>query len=603
MDFLNWRYALLFLIVFGLLPTKTFAEFNLISPGPLAQPHAFVEGEGNCLKCHQEGKQVVGGECLTCHTELQERIRQTKGYHGRLDQVADRCGKCHPDHAGRTFKLIHWEKGKENFSHEDTGYSLRGGHAKVPCAGCHDIRRIKDSIVREILAKNPGKETYLGLTTACASCHFDEHRGQLSATCESCHDENEWKKAQKFNHRTTRFPLVGKHRPVPCEKCHPWQKDTTTPAKSFPTPLRKQFLELNGMPFSSCESCHRDVHEGKFGKTCETCHTPNDWHELINKKVKGREFHEKTRFPLRGAHASVECRSCHGPFGKTPAKFKGLKFERCSDCHIDAHVGQLTAALWKDCSDCHNVNSFLPVEFDLPDHMRTRYPLEGGHRAIACPLCHAQKKELARMVPETAKRSLKNQGRPLKVSLALFHYTKSLQVCETCHVDPHKGQFFQTNPVKRCDQCHQVTSFKELRFDHNRDSRYPLTGKHAKIACAGCHPSEKQGARYRPIAFACETCHRDVHLGQFKAQTSSAGVCERCHTTEDFKKKLLFDHNDKRFTTFALEGKHSSVKCEKCHFSVTVATNVRAVKYKPFPRICEGCHVDPHKGAFKDFLP
>ena len=109
--------------------------------------------------------------------------------------------------------------------------------------------------------------------------------------------------------------------------------------------------------------------------------------------------------------------------------------------------------------------------------------------------------------------------------------------------------------------------------------------------------------RYRPLPFTCESCHHDVHIGQFKAKSAAKGVCETCHTTEDFKKKLLFDHNDKRFTTYALLGKHADVDCEKCHFWVTVAPNVKVAKYKPLPITCEACHVDPHKGAFKDFIP
>ena len=55
-----------------------------------------------------------------------------------------------------------------------------------------------------------------------------------------------------------------------------------------------------------CTDCHTDPHKGQFGKDCQSCHTVDGWN-IINKKGEKTGFHDKTNFPLRGAHISVAC--------------------------------------------------------------------------------------------------------------------------------------------------------------------------------------------------------------------------------------------------------------------------------------------------------
>ena len=120
--------------------------------------------------------------------------------------------------------------------------------------------------------------------------------------------------------------------------------------------------------------------------------------------------------------------------------------------------------------------------------------------------------------------------------------------------------------------------------------------------------------RYKPLDVACGSCHADVHQGQFLDATlpprtpgsppgrRKARDCSYCHETADFK-KTTFDHGDKRFTTFALDGKHQRVACAACHPAVRVTGDVATVRYRPVPRGCEDCHIDFHHGTFKGFEP
>ena len=95
---------------------------------------------------------------------------------------------------------------------------------------------------------------------------------------------------------------------------------------------------------------------------------------------------------------------------------------------------------------------------------------------------------------------------------------------------------------------------------------------------------------------------RGAGPGAQKRDQRKARDCDFCHQTVDFK-QTTFDHNDRRFTTFAVDGKHEKVKCAGCHPTVRVADDVKTVRYRPVPRACEDCHVDFHHGAFRGFEP
>ncbi len=74
------------------------------------------------------------------------------------------------------------------------------------------------------------------------------------------------------------------------------------------------------------------------------------------------------------------------------------------------------------------------------------------------------------------------------------------------------GQFGPTLQVD-CSRCHVVgESFRQLSFDHQRDSRFPLDEVHVKIACSACHvpqnvPGWGTAVRYRPLGIVCGDCH------------------------------------------------------------------------------------------------
>ncbi len=537
---------------------------DLLSPGPLARAHEKLEGLKNCTQCHEAGQQVSQKKCLDCHKELQPQLAKGTGFHGHIPPAQRSCNACHHEHQGKDFALIDWDKKK--FDHARTGFPLRGKHEKLDCDKCHEARLMSGVEVK--------RETFLGLPTACSACHFDEHRGQEGNDCAKCHNEKSWKPAPGFNHAKTAFALRGAHKKVECLKCHALEKDPKQ--HEFPRPVHASFARFKPVEHGSCLDCHKDPHEGRFGVDCQRCHVEDDW-RTMKAATGARAFHEKTRYPLRGAHAEVACKLCHGPWPGRKAIFKNMKFQACLDCHTDAHEAQLAQP---SCERCHDVYGFKPARFEPKDHFKTRYPLQGAHLAVGCALCHPQEQKLSARAPARL------------ASLFFFHPQYSR--CESCHQDPHKGQL-----KKACAACHEVASFHAVRLDHDKDTRFALTGSHKTTACAACHLADASGVvRYTPLPTTCAGCHADVHAGQFGVPSD----CAKCHSTEKFKPRTLFVHAPP-FTKYRLEGKHQDVACDKCHVEALVAQGRRSRKYRGVPVTCEGCHADFHKGAFAGFRP
>jgi hypothetical protein len=505
-----------------------------ISPGPLSRAHAKLEGSSHCLECHDRGKGVAADKCFACHRPLQQRVAAGKGLHAR-PEYRD-CKTCHVEHQGADAELVWWGKqGRAAFDHATTGHALAGKHAQLACDRCH---------------KPP---VYVGLTTACASCHVDEHRGQFAGrACSECHAQTAWKPAQGFDHAKTRWPLTGRHTAVGCEKCHTrLQPDAARPGASY-----RVFRAVAGQ---DCSSCHQDTHKGRLGSNCSSCHNTGGWRGALRAGFD----HSRTGYPLTGRHANVACDRCH-----VPGQPMHAKHDRCTDCHRDPHPGPpARTAESGRCERCHDVNGFRPARFGLEDHAKTGYPLAGAHLAIACDACH---RPLAAARPAAA---------------PALHFSSTR--CADCHRDPHRGEAARLVAKSGCEACHRVDAWRSVSFDHAQ-TRYPLAGSHERVACVACHrrkePTGTAELRFAGLATSCGTCHNDPHRGQFARTGQTA--CERCHTT-DTVKAAKFDHS--RDAAYRLDGAHARLACSACHKPETQA-GVRFVRYKPLATTCSGCH-------------
>ncbi|MEZ4320643.1 MAG: cytochrome c3 family protein [Myxococcota bacterium] len=262
---------------------------------------------------------------------------------------------------------------------------------------------------------------------------------------------------------------------------------------------------------AACSHCHENPHEAdgaQFGD-CAGCHAADHFAP----STFGVDDHAKLAFALDGKHTDVACRQCHAS-----AKLTGLPSE-CAGCHIDRHRG----ILGEDCTECHAVTGFKPVEGF--QHARSGFELEGPHASAACESCHKG---------ENGLKLRQGQG----------------QACSLCH-QPGHGDIGQA-----CESCHSLSSGATFAnivgakvFDH-RITGFPLERRHAAQKCGACHVQAAP-----PPDTRCSGCHVSPHMGQLGYQ------CQDCHR-EDRWNLARFDHD---LAGFVLRGSHFTAPCSSCH--------------------------------------
>lgn len=532
--------------------------------------------------------------CLQCHKEIAWLIQQNRGYHPR--HTGERCASCHPDHAGRSFSLVSWPGGDPlRFDHSLAGWPLEGQHQTTKCADCH-----RPSLrVGTAATLAPGQAVapdWIGLEQSCVTCHRDVHRNTLDKKCLTCHDVQHWKPAPRFDHAKSDYPLTGKHRDVPCAQCHKTMSVATDTAR----------VELRFKPLAhrDCISCHADPHRGRFAGACGDCHVTTGFKVI----ERGHFDHDRTRYPLRGRHASVSCSDCHDAPG---VKGKNPLFAQCHDCHADPHAGTATlAGAVVDCASCHSVEGFKLPTYTVAQHRQAKFTLEGAHQQVTCVRCHLKSPA----------------GVPVaQVGGAGILMRPAFARCFDCHKDAHGGQLASRVGGGECTSCHTVMVWKPSTFtvaDHAR-LNFALNGRHAEIDCAACHGVTRTGLPPLPnpggfgtahVAFRlaeqdCVACHVDPHAGRFTrggARPVAAG-CLGCHTTQRYRPSTidLATHDD---FGFKLEGAHRAVPCVGCHAELhhpAAASSLVLARWVGAPLLftvkgqgCRSCHESPHGDQF-----
>lgn len=505
-----------------------------ISPGELSSVHTDLEGTHNCTKCHILGKKVSDENCLDCHKEIKSRIENQSGYHSSREVKQKKCINCHSDHHGKNFEIIHFDT--LEFDHNLTAYELEGKHGEINCSQCHTSDHVSD----QELKKRPN--TFLGLTTECLTCHDDYHQNTLAVNCAKCHSFNKFKPAPGFNHTDAAYQLLGKHQDLKCELCH---------KKSIRN--NSEFQQFKGLAFDNCNQCHKDIHAGKLGTDCKSCHIETSFRDVKNLE---NFNHSLTAYPLEGKHASVKCYDCHRNSCTEP-----LAHSKCNNCHEDYHHRVFSERRNEsDCIDCHDISGFNVPKYTIEQHNASAFALNGAHLATPCLSCHKK----------TDKWLFRNIG----------------SNCVDCHKNIHEGYMNEKYiPDQSCKSCHVTINWESISFDHSKTG-FILEGRHKEKDCKACHIKTGKGVQtqiFSQLDAKCITCHNDIHFGQFIED--GLVDCNRCHKFNNWE-AVSFNHEN---TKFKLDGKHVDVACNKCHPKIQ-ENNAEYIKYKIAKYRCEDCH-------------
>ena len=412
-------------------PVRAVLEFdhNRQTQYPLLGAHKKV----TCATCHVTPVfREAAQSCSSCHADIHRR------------QFGSSCEGCHT--------VQGWRIQPESIRYHANRFPLAGAHAAATCESCH---------------RGAASATFVGLSTACVSCHASEyasaraidHRAAgFSTRCEGCHTMSRWSNPGSqslFNHSaSTSFPLTGVHASTSCTQCHAGNRFAGTP--------------------KDCASCHINRYNATtapnhaaagFSSNCAMCHGTSGW-------TPSAFDHSRTQFPLLGAHTTAACTSCHtsGRFAGTPTT--------CVSCHLAAYTAttnpnHVAAAFPQDCQVCHSSVRWLGATFN---HSNTRFPLTGAHTSVQCSNCHVANK-----------------------------YSGTPTACYACHTTEfatvanpnHTAAGFPTT----CESCHTTTTWSGARVSH----KFPIySGAHAGkwTTCNDCHTTSSNYT-----LFSCTNCH------------------------------------------------------------------------------------------------
>jgi hypothetical protein len=429
----------------------------------------------------------------------------------------------------------------------------------------------------------------------CAACHTDPHRGEVGEACERCHGDGQWSPSTYGVAQHATYKLDGRHVATPCSGCHPGRPrvsfaivsrecldchqnphgtrfakelvaggcaacHTTGTWKAWKAPHPATFAldggharaactachpnqQWKGAP-RACEACHDDVHAGQFGRRpCTACHTTGSFRAPFD--------HSKARYTPAGMHVDLACSRCHPQTtlrsGEQAVAWR-LGYATCGSCHVQRHRGVAV-----DCGTCHDSVGFgnvrgSPQQFD---HAATGFALRGRHAAAGCMTCHQRG-----MRPSTS--------------------------CEGCHVDVHRGRL-----TGGCAECHTPQAWTDTQvLQRHRQTRMPLTGKHAEIECVACHRRQAQRT-WSDTPVDCVSCHAERYRAAVPNHLGAvpfAQNCSLCHVTYAWRPAIDptagLRARGRDHLRFALVGPHRAAPCESCHPDPRRAAAVR----------CDGCH-------------
>ncbi len=278
-----------------------------------------------------------------------------------------------------------------------------------------------------------------------------------------------------FDHFRTRFPLMGGHERVSCEKCHVGGGFQGTPVRCAVCHDGSGILSDSG----------KDVRHIRTTNECGDCHLQVAW------------------VPSRVDHAAVigGCADCHnglGAPGKPPSHPQSSNL----------------------CEDCHRSMTWLGARFDHSNLTGSCFSCHNGVSATGKPMSHIQSSNLC-----------EDCHSPGSWSNARFNHAGVSGNCFGCHngVDATGKSPNHVQSSNTCEDCHSPGSWLNAQFNHAGVSGNCF-GCHNGVDATGKSPNHVQSSN------TCEDCHSPGSWLNVQFDHSQVmGDCGSCHTS-DFKR-------------------------------------------------------------------
>ncbi len=342
-----------------------------------------------------------------------------------------------------------------------------------------------------------------------------------------------------------------------CQQCHVhFDKENQSPL------CLDCHKEIN-IDLKTSRGFHSQISNEKITK-CQLCHTDHKGRDFNITSLDKEHFdHSETSFPLKSSHTSVDCTECHKATDKNYRI--ELKKGKCTSCHDDPHKGELS----DKCTECHDETNWQQTIFD---HNKTDFLLKGEHENLLCQSCHVN---------------------DVAVDIG--------SECVNCHLsnDKHLNTF-----GSKCQSCHSEKGWQKTDYDHFKETKFRLVGKHKPLSCDACHLTADlpYQSKRKKLGESCFDCHQkdDLHLG------NNGQKCQECHNNDAWS-KASFNHDKK--TNFIFQGSHKNLHCDACHLpNLSNLSNLPTVIQKrnltqkanklKDARTCYDCHeiIDDHDG-------
>ena len=317
---------------------------------------------------------------------------------------------------------------------------------------------------------------------------------------------------------------------------------------------------------------HDTVTSTMFIRNCRKCHTKEglqagclSCHTEIGEQLRTQKGYHN--FQLAKGLVS------------TPRKKEFHKQKGCAVCHPE-HYGLEYNLLGPKAWEGEMPRKFAHEKI-------APFTLEGKHEGLKCEHCHNITHRKPFALPDFPKMERR------------VSYLGLTQACVQCHKDPHGSQ-----AAARCQDCHVQTAWRPApKFNH--DKFFVIQGGHVNAACQKCHLIAPSAAERSKHIFnlvkgkACADCHQNPHRKQWPRD------CDSCHKKTDrawgdsVRRLTAAEHES---SGFRLSAPHNKAACVKCHEAgLPFAMRYRdpqAPGYNRWPKRCEGCHQDAHKGQF-----